>query len=276
MTKWILFDLGNTLIQSPSYEYRNTLKRAYLTRIFETLEQRDLIQSDHLNSASFSSKVLKLKNDATLLEDTCYEVIQSNSDSVNFKLQEVLKELISDFQEIDLKGYTFWTDELSILRSIQDAGYSLCLVANSSHPAKVRKILTDIKEGSESLQDLLTKVYISSEIGLTKPSISLMDFILTDLSVSKEDLVVIGDSLDVDIQWAQNSGVKCVWLNLAPTHKLRNVQCINEGTVRYPRSTISLNLVVETIQFYEPRGLKVGYFLPTSKKRILISKVCYM
>lgn len=273
MSRWILFDLGNTLIRSPPYKYRRKEKICYLSNIFEQLTFRNLVRSCSLSRSEFAGKVLESKNDAVLLEETCMQVIREHSESVDTYLLEVLKELLNNAEAIDLTGYMLWPDELSILSSIQAAGYSLCLIANSSHPAKIRKILQDSKEGSASLLDFLSKVYITSELGLAKPDPALMNSILSDLSTTKDNVVVVGDSLDIDIFWAQQCGIKSVWLNLSPTHKHKNIEYINEKKVYYPRSIMSLNLLVETIQYYEPSGLRVGYFLPTSKKRILIAKV---
>ena len=261
------------MIRSPPYEYRRKEKLNYLSNIFQQLTFRNLIRTCSLTSYQFSEKVLEGKNDAVLLEDTCMQVIRNHSESVDTYLLEVLKELLNNAEAIDITGYMLWTDELSILSSIQAAGYSLCLIANSSHPAKIRKILQHSKEGSASLLDLLSKVFITSELGLAKPDPALMNSILSDLSTTKDNVVVVGDSLDLEILWAQQCGIKSVWLNLSPTHKHKNIEYINERKVNYPRSTVSLNLLVETIQYYEPTGLRVGYFLSTSKKRILIAKV---
>lgn len=63
-------------------------------------------------------------------------------------------------------------------------------------------------------------VFISEAIGHGKPNVEFFDYIFRAVpEITKENTLVIGDSLSSDIQGANNAGLPCCWFN--PTGKNR-------------------------------------------------------
>ena len=90
--------------------------------------------------------------------------------------------------------------------------YRLFLVSNGT--ASVQKG----RMTSANLYRFFEKVFVSQEIGHTKPSKAYFDACFAQIpGVDPEKTIIVGDSLSSDIQGGINAGIKTVWIN--PGHK---------------------------------------------------------
>ena len=90
--------------------------------------------------------------------------------------------------------------------------YRLFLVSNGT--ASVQKG----RMTSANLYRFFEKVFVSQEIGHTKPSKAYFDACFARISdFDPEKAIIVGDSLSSDIQGGINAGIKTVWIN--PDHK---------------------------------------------------------
>lgn len=68
------------------------------------------------------------------------------------------------------------------------------------------------------MMDYVKQVFISQEVGFSKPSIQYFEAIEKIIGpMNKEKTLIIGDSLTSDIQGGNNFGIKTCWFN--PNHK---------------------------------------------------------
>ena len=80
--------------------------------------------------------------------------------------------------------------------------YTLGFLSNgNSHPDRM------------GLGGLFSSVVFSQDFGIAKPDRELFDIAAANLSCTPTELVMIGDSLQNDIQGAQNAGWQGIWLN---------------------------------------------------------------
>ena len=64
------------------------------------------------------------------------------------------------------------------------------------------------------LRPFLKEVFISEEMGISKPDPRYFDLVKEKLKPEQDDVfIVIGDSLSSDIQGALNSNLRCIWYN---------------------------------------------------------------
>jgi len=83
-----------------------------------------------------------------------------------------------------------------------------CLVTNGT------KITQERKLKNSKLDVVFDKFFISEDVGAEKPSALFFDRVFSELgNVSKEEVIIIGDSLTSDIKGGNNAGVKTVWFN---------------------------------------------------------------
>lgn len=91
---------------------------------------------------------------------------------------------------------------MELLKELQDKGYVLAIVSN--------KIDSAVKELQKRYFDGLISVAIGDREGVQrKPAPDTVLTAISELGVSKEEAVYVGDS-DVDIMTAQNAGIPCI------------------------------------------------------------------
>ena len=83
------------------------------------------------------------------------------------------------------------------------------------------------------LEDLVDKVFVSEEMGVIKPLEGFFSYILTDLKITADECLMIGDSLSSDIAGAKAVGMDCCWFNptgmqnktpFTPTYEIATLQ----------------------------------------------------
>lgn len=61
------------------------------------------------------------------------------------------------------------------------------------------------------LDVLLDRIFISEYIGAEKPSVKFFDFVFAEIPESREEVIMVGDSLTSDMRGANNAGIACCW-----------------------------------------------------------------
>jgi 2-haloacid dehalogenase len=75
------------------------------------------------------------------------------------------------------------------------------------------------------LINLFNGVFISDVIGFDKPNKNFFDFVLNNIEpCSKNEILIVGDSLSSDIQGGNNIGIKCCWYN--PCNRVNDTNLI--------------------------------------------------
>ena len=66
----------------------------------------------------------------------------------------------------------------------------------------------------EGIFGFLEEAFISEAAGAAKPSVEYFDYVFAHIDgITKENCLVIGDSLTSDIRGANNYGLACCWFN---------------------------------------------------------------
>jgi len=63
------------------------------------------------------------------------------------------------------------------------------------------------------LDKLIENIYCFRKIGHKKPSREFFEFILKDLGVTVDQVVMVGDSFEIDVVGANQVGIRAIWLN---------------------------------------------------------------
>ena len=68
--------------------------------------------------------------------------------------------------------------------------------------------------GRSALAPYVEEAFISETAGAAKPSVEYFDYVFAHIDgITRENCMVIGDSLTSDIQGANNYGLPCCWFN---------------------------------------------------------------
>ena len=78
-------------------------------------------------------------------------------------------------------------------------------------------------EGS-AIASYISGAFISEEAGASKPSAAYFDYVFSHIDgITRDNCLLVGDSLSSDIRGANNAGIPCCWYN--PKRRLDRVIC---------------------------------------------------
>ena len=98
---------------------------------------------------------------------------------------------------------------VDFLKKIRD-GHELFIVTNGMSQTQHGRF------DRSRVRELVNGLYISEELGADKPSVRYFELVLEDIArqfpdMTKEQCLVVGDSLTSDIKGANNAGLPCCW-----------------------------------------------------------------
>lgn len=120
--------------------------------------------------------------------------------------ENLVKKLSDSFKQEKYQRYVTYPETHDALRLLQHS-YPLAMLTNGI--ADVQNAKIDAGE----LRSYFTTVVISSEVGIGKPSVKPFEFTLERLGVSRDEAVMVGNSLSRDVGGAQAAGIYSVWMN---------------------------------------------------------------
>ncbi len=103
-------------------------------------------------------------------------------------------------------------DEL--LKYLKEKGYTVALASNSYQAQQERRIKL------AGLDKYIDYYFTSMDMGAEKPSIEFFNKCFDRLgNPSKDEIIMIGDSLTADVAGGKGAGIKTVWFDKFKTHK---------------------------------------------------------
>ena len=194
--KYLLFDADNTL-----YDFSATEKAA-LSRLFRKYE--------------ISENLLPVYHEGNRHCWKTYEEGGITLEELETERFRLFIEAIGRSDDPAIMGCDYSTmlgeegimidGALETLEALKDR-YSISLITNGI--AKVQKERIR-RTGTARFYD---RVFISQEIGYAKPDTRFFDYVLSELKASRDECLVIGDSLTSDIKGAKDSGIESVYIS---------------------------------------------------------------
>jgi putative hydrolase of the HAD superfamily len=87
-------------------------------------------------------------------------------------------------------------------------GLALATNAVASEEDQIRAALRRV-----GLDALIERIYCFRGVGYKKPAPEFFAFVLNDLGATVDQVVMVGDSFDIDVVGANNMGIQAIWLN---------------------------------------------------------------
>ena len=123
-----------------------------------------------------------------------------------FSLQHEVDDLVNSFREDFPRHFRLRTDTTDALQRARAAGWRIGLVTNGG-PAQVRKV------EATGLAAYVDSVTVSSLVGIRKPDVGIFRAAAVAAGSSLDGGWMIGDSAEADIQGAERSHLRSVWLH---------------------------------------------------------------
>lgn len=109
------------------------------------------------------------------------------------------------FTKLCGRGYLLPGAE-EFLHSLKECG-RIFLITNGTPAAQYGRLR------SLGLEHFFDGIFISDEIGFSKPDARFFAYVLDKAGLKSRECVVIGDSLTSDIRGANNAGIQSIWYN---------------------------------------------------------------
>lgn len=112
-----------------------------------------------------------------------------------------------------------YIDSLQIYKSVHEvlrelmANYTLGLVTNFAYYPGAYQMIDRF-----TLKSYFKVIVVSGEIGWKKPSQQIFNIALSELSISAEETLFIGDDYEADIKGSKKVGMKTIYLCKNPTN----------------------------------------------------------
>jgi len=86
--------------------------------------------------------------------------------------------------------------------------YKLALLTNGAPDLQREKI------AASGLESFFQAIAVSGEHGIGKPKPEIFHLLLSELGVSPDEAVMVGNSLERDIAGAENAGIRSIWIRV--------------------------------------------------------------
>jgi putative hydrolase of the HAD superfamily len=199
--RWILFDAVGTLIcaDPPVAEVYHAAARRFGSRL-----SVDEI-AKHLRAALADSQSRNNDQTSELHERDRWRLIVSGViDDVDDAGGELFEYLWDHFAQP--RYWRLYDDVAPALMELKECGRELGIASNFD--GRLRKIA----EGHPALS-LCTELFLSSEIGFSKPAPQFFSTVVRQLDVPPEDILLVGDDEISDVEGALAAGWQAVHIN---------------------------------------------------------------
>ncbi len=123
------------------------------------------------------------------------------------------KEISDDYLERTTLQTTLIDGAIELLEYLEP-NYRMHIISNGFTEVQYRKIK------NSGLSSFFDKIILSEAVGVNKPHPLIFDYALEQTNSSRAESIMIGDSLEADIEGAYNSKIHQIWFN--PNGEIHN------------------------------------------------------
>jgi len=134
----------------------------------------------------------------------------------NIDDKKLADEMADTFISARRKYHKVFDDSITALTTFK-SNYKLGLLTNGAPDIQWDKIL------GAGIENYFDSIIVSGDIGIGKPDPRIFEEMLARLESTRDNTVMIGDSLRSDIGGARAAGIKAVWIN--------RYNLINDGSI---------------------------------------------
>jgi len=199
MTKGVLFDFWGTIVENGTY---SPLRQTY------QLLRPKMLFSPFVVKFEETVMTKQFEDQATAFTEACKAV---NVEPKPFIIEKLIG--IWNTNKLLAKPYP---ETLDTLKALKEKGMKLAIVTNSMQ-GNIDVIVEKYK-----LNDYFDKIFVSCDIGLLKQDKKCFAKVLKDLKIKKAEAVMVGDSMQTDIEGAENAGIKAVLVDRRDRRDYKN------------------------------------------------------
>lgn len=202
--KYVFFDLDRTIWdfkKNAEATFHDIYSKHHLNLLFESFDKFiDFYENineklwDEYRKGSITKEFLR------------YERFRRTFAVAGYSDEELIRAVGDDYVFESPKKTGLLPNAREILSYLK-SNYKLFIITNGF------KEVQNVKLQNSGLTGFFEKVYISEEIGIQKPDVRIMYFVLKDINAVPEECIMIGDDMDVDVECAKSAGIDQVYFN---------------------------------------------------------------
>ncbi len=191
MIKLIIFDFWGTLVENGVFP-SPVRQVKYILRVEE----------------QFSDYIVKFEEVFMLKKyKDLFSAFKAVAEAFNkIPKQFILDKLVGMWNKHKLLAKPF-PETIELLNNLKSKGYKLALISNSDC------FTTDEVLDKYNLRNFFDVIIMSYKVGMLKTNPQMYEMILKKVGVNKDEALVIGDSIETDMNGAKNAGIKSILLD---------------------------------------------------------------
>ena len=199
MISAVVFDLDNTLY---AYEpcHQAGLKSVYA----KVQEYTDVTFDVFLDYLKQSKNYVKKRNDGMAASHNRFLYCQNICESLNLNAIEMTSFLYDAYWDAFVENMQLFDGAMELLTCLRERNVKIGICSDLTARIQFRKLK------HLGLSSVVNAVVTSEECGREKPSCDMFKLVLGKMLVRPCDSIMVGDSLEKDVQGAKNVGMKAI------------------------------------------------------------------
>lgn len=200
--KHIFFDLDHTL-----WDFEKNSAKAYLSCFKK--HQITVNMADFLTTyVPINLKYWKLYREDRLSKKSLkYRRLKDAFTAVSYTVSdELINQIAIDYLKFLPENNKLFEGTIEILNYLKP-NYQLHIITNGFSEVQNTKI------EKAGIKHFFTEIITSDEVGAKKPNPKVFEYALDKTNATKQESIMIGDSLEADIQGALNAGMQAIHFN---------------------------------------------------------------
>lgn len=154
-------------------------------------------------------------------EELRYKRLKNSFDAINYAISdEEIDEISIDYIRFLPENNHLFDGAIELLEYLKP-NYNLHIITNGFADVQFKKI------NNSKIANFFHTVTNSEMAGVKKPNPTIFDFALDLAKAKKENSIMIGDSLDADVQGALDAGLDAIYFNENNIEVENNIKHIN-------------------------------------------------
>ena len=203
----ILLDVGGTLVNiKEPFEIYTQRAIIYL---FDVLDLPQETREDFLTQVYQYRLEVRAKTIQTEKEIPFESFIKKTLEFFNCQFSD---EVITNSEKAYIQAETeiteLYTDTVPFLKLLNNLNKKVLIVTNNFSSQHVHEIFNRFK-----LNQFHQGLYISVKMKYRKPNINFINQIIKSEKINRDDTILIGDRLEIDVLAAHQAGIHSCWVN---------------------------------------------------------------
>jgi putative hydrolase of the HAD superfamily len=203
----LIFDLFGTLIVPDRFEEQN------IAALLSWAAGRGLAAGDAAAGIIEEARAWMWRESyRTGRQYLCTEAIARAAEELSWPSDPAfLQAAVDAFFAPEVATAKAYPDAAPTLAALSDLGYRLGLISNASDHGLIEGVMTRL-----GLAPFLHPIVSSAGFGRIKPDAGIYRFVLDAWGLRPEEAVMVGDSLDADVEGAQAIGLRAILMTMNP------------------------------------------------------------